>query len=195
MPSKYGFGNTRKKNAPTYMKSSGFKMKGSPFSAAAASETDTEYLKRQAGQTSFDPRGANVTYDKYRSDVLSRRKNITAATTSASAVKPPLSTPDKPMSRGQFEQVKGEYGKAGEAGYTDRGNLARMSQMGGSGENVWWEEEDDLTAGGGGRTTPITKKSPTKASYFSADQTPVMKKSSGFKMKGHTLPGIKQKKK
>ena len=30
MPSKYGFGDTRKKNAPTYMKSSGFKMKGSP---------------------------------------------------------------------------------------------------------------------------------------------------------------------
>ena len=31
MPSKYGFGDTRKKNAPTYMKSSGFKMKGSAF--------------------------------------------------------------------------------------------------------------------------------------------------------------------
>jgi len=30
MPSKYGFGNTRKKS-PAYKKSSGFKMKGSPY--------------------------------------------------------------------------------------------------------------------------------------------------------------------
>ena len=32
MPSKYGFGDTRKKSAPTYKKAKGpFKMKGSPY--------------------------------------------------------------------------------------------------------------------------------------------------------------------
>ena len=31
MPSKYGFGDSRSKSAPTYKKSSGFKMKGSPM--------------------------------------------------------------------------------------------------------------------------------------------------------------------
>ena len=31
MPSKYGFGDSRSKNAPVYKKSSGFKMKGSPM--------------------------------------------------------------------------------------------------------------------------------------------------------------------
>ena len=31
MPSKYGFGDNRSKNAPVYKKSSGFKMKGSPM--------------------------------------------------------------------------------------------------------------------------------------------------------------------
>ena len=35
MPSKYGFGDTRKKSAPTYKKAKGpFKMKGSPYRAA-----------------------------------------------------------------------------------------------------------------------------------------------------------------
>ena len=90
MPSKYGFGDTRKKNASRYMKSSGFKMKGSPFSAAAGTDADIDadvdidYV-RQTVQKPFDPRGADVTYDKYKSDVQKWRKNITAATTSASA--------------------------------------------------------------------------------------------------------------
>ena len=35
MPSKYGFGDTRKKSAPTYKKAKGpFKMKGSPYKVA-----------------------------------------------------------------------------------------------------------------------------------------------------------------
>ena len=166
MPSKYGFGNTRKKNAPTYKNSSGFKLrsKSVPFKDVEEDVTDVDVDP----SSNFDPRGSG-TYSDYLSSFRESKY--------------------RPKSRSWYGRQKARAQKSGEAGYMGVEALERTGQMGGTAE---WEEEELATSG---RTVPITKKSPAKIGYFSADQVPVMKKSSGFKMKGHTLPGIKQRKK
>lgn len=98
---------------------------------------------------------------------------------------------EKGLTREEFEEKKRLYGKSGEAGYTAGDVLAQTAQMGGTLGDVWWEEEEDVSVEGGGRVNPITKKSPAKRDYMTAD-SPTMKKSSFFKMKG--WPGFTKNK-
>ena len=160
MPSKYGFGDTRKKNAPTYKKSSGFKLrsKSVPFKDVEEDVTDVDVDP----SSNFDPRGSG-TYSDYLSGFRESKY--------------------RPKSRSWWGRTKARAQKSGEAGYMGVEQLERAGQMGGTTE---WEEEE--LAASGRRTVPITKKSPAKAGYFSADLSsnlsPTMKKSSGFKMKG-----------
>ena len=162
MPSKYGFGDTRK-NAPTYKKSAGFKLRSKtvPFKNVEEDVSDVEVDP----SSDFDPRGSGTF-----SDYLERFKGSKWI----------------PKARSWWRGLKRGAEKSGEAGYMGVETLARAGQMGGTAD---WEEKKHL------KSSSITKKSPAKIGYFSADQVPVMKKSSGFKMKGHTLPGIKQRKK
>ena len=77
----------------------------------------------------------------------------------------------RPKSKSWWGRRKEGAGKSSEAGYMGVDRLARAGQLGGTAE---WEEEKAV----------LTKKSPTKLSYFSGRSAPVMKKPTGFKMKG-----------
>ena len=70
MPSKYGFGNTRKKS-PAYKKSSGFKMKGSPFLK------DVKLYEGSGNQVSVDD--ANLS-DVYKDDDENEVRDYTYTT-------------------------------------------------------------------------------------------------------------------
>ena len=84
----------------------------------------------------------------------------------------------KPRPSSWWQRIKSRYGKSGESGYTGRSELARLSQMGGTAGSLRpWEEEEISSS-------MMVKKSPAKASYFSDRNTPIAKKSSGYKMKG-----------
>ena len=158
-----------KGGSPAYKKSTGFKLRSKtvPFKDVDVDEDVSDVDIDPSSD--FDPRGSG-TYSDYLSSFRGSKY--------------------RPKSRSWYGRQKARAQKSGEAGYMGVEALERAGQMGGTAE---WEEEELATSG---RTVPITKKSPAKIGYFSADLSsnlsPTMKKSSGFKMKGHTLPGIKQ---
>ena len=196
---------------PKFPKSDGFKFKNkSPFMDVAtkgilSSLQGLEGIKEKTSELKqprkpkvadqiFDPResrGYASYLQKYKNIMTQRKaeKKKKLKDISSSANIDPVK--EKQLTKEEFEIEKEKYGKSGEAGYVGRETLAKTAQMGGTLGDVWWEEEKDASVEGGGRVNPIAKKSPAKRDYMTAD-SPTMKKSSFFKMKG--WPGFTKNK-
>tara|TARA_R110002050_G_scaffold276015_1_gene421183 strand:+ start:70 stop:498 length:429 start_codon:yes stop_codon:yes gene_type:complete len=120
MPSKYGFGNTRK--SPKKMKRSAYKAVESDESKARAI-SETEDLAKMSRETSYNPRtrwGGRELYDAYRTRVS---RGVGSGRYAES---------DRPMSRDRFVSQQHRYSKSGEAGYVGSEELEKISLLGGT---------------------------------------------------------------